>query len=180
MVENSYLHTFSQNLTPKEDYPQLSDQSLCESKKLTEITAGFGIRALAYLIDRIILSVIGIVFFIVGVLAIKTGSFLQMGITSLENLTKVLILTYATTIIIEIGYYTYFHAHTGQTVGKMVCGLKVVDAQGELISYKRAFGRWVGYVVSSVILYLGFLWIAFDRNRQGWHDKIAKTYVIKV
>jgi len=73
-----------------------------------------------------------------------------------------------------------FIGASGQTIGKLVCYLKVVQTSGEPISYGQAFLRWVGYLVSSILLYLGFFWVMVDYNRQGWHDKIADTYVIKV
>ena len=80
--------------------------------------------------------------------------------------------------IITIVYYTYFHGATGQTPGKMVCKLRVVNIKGEPIGYPRAFLRWIGYIISSFVLCLGFLWVVWDKNKQGWHDKIARSYVI--
>ena len=151
-----------------------------ESKPPTIKKAGFGIRSIAYVIDRIILTLIDLLFFVVGLFAIKTTSYIQTGIPSFENFTTIFIPTYAAMLLVEIAYYTFFHGHTGQTIGKMVCGVKVINIQGEIIGYRRAFLRWVGYVISSLIFYLGFLWVAIDRSKQGWHDKIARTYVIKV
>jgi uncharacterized RDD family membrane protein YckC len=48
------------------------------------------------------------------------------------------------------------------------------------MTFGLAFLRWVGYIISAVVLYLGFVWIAFDAKKQGWHDKIAGTVVIRV
>ena len=59
----------------------------------------------------------------------------------------------------------------------MLFGLQVVSAEGAPISFGIAFLRAVGYFVSG-IFYLGFIWIAFDKRKQGWHDKIAGTVVI--
>jgi uncharacterized RDD family membrane protein YckC len=42
-----------------------------------------------------------------------------------------------------------------------------------------AFLRWVGYIISAAGICLGFIWIIFDRKKQGWHDKIAGTVVIR-
>ena len=58
-------------------------------------------------------------------------------------------------------------------------GVKVVPAIGGVMTYKKAFVRYIGYGISEIPLFLGFLWIAFDKNKQGWHDKIAGTFVIK-
>jgi uncharacterized RDD family membrane protein YckC len=66
------------------------------------------------------------------------------------------------------------------TPGKMVISAKIVDAKtlgkpstGQLIV------RYIGYFISAFVFGLGFLWVAFDKRKQGWHDKIAGTLVIK-
>ncbi len=68
----------------------------------------------------------------------------------------------------------------GATLGKKAFGLKVVTGPaGKPPGFGRALLRMtIGYWISS-FLYLGFIWIAFDPYRQGWHDKLAGTYVIK-
>ena len=65
------------------------------------------------------------------------------------------------------------------TPGKMVIGAVIVDANtlappstGQLI------GRYLGYFISALFMGLGFLWVAFDGRKQGWHDKLAGTLVI--
>jgi uncharacterized RDD family membrane protein YckC len=81
-------------------------------------------------------------------------------------------------LVMNIAYFTYFHGSTGRTPGKMLLGLQVVSAQGAPISYGVAFLRSVGYLISSVVFCLGYIWVAFDKRKQGWHDKIAGTVVI--
>ncbi len=74
-----------------------------------------------------------------------------------------------------IGFWRY----CGATPGKLALALKVVDASsGGPPSTGRLALRFLGYFVSALPLTLGFLWIAVDRRKQGWHDKIAKTVVI--
>ena len=59
-------------------------------------------------------------------------------------------------------------------------GLHVVDAAtGRNIGFGRAIGRFVGYVISGIALDIGFIWVAFDPQKQGWHDKIASTFVVR-
>lgn len=68
----------------------------------------------------------------------------------------------------------------GQTLGKMALGIKVVDKQGNIPGLGRAVLREIlGKLVSIIVFYLGFLWIIWDKDKQGWHDKIASTYVVK-
>ena len=65
------------------------------------------------------------------------------------------------------------------TPGKILLKLKIVDAtSGEKPKPVQFFLRYIGYFLSSIFL-LGFIWIAFDKRKQGWHDKIANTIVIK-
>jgi uncharacterized RDD family membrane protein YckC len=61
-----------------------------------------------------------------------------------------------------------------------VMGLKVVDARtGGTIDYSRAFVRSLGRLVASLVCALGYLWVIWDKEKQGWHDKIATTYVVR-
>jgi uncharacterized RDD family membrane protein YckC len=68
----------------------------------------------------------------------------------------------------------------GATPGKMVIGARVVDAAtlGKL-GTGQAILRYLGYYVSTLPLFLGLIWVAFDSRKQGWHDKIAGTLVIR-
>ena len=67
------------------------------------------------------------------------------------------------------------------TPGKLALRCQVVDAQsGEAVGTRQAVLRYLGYVLSVLPLGLGFLWIAWDSRKQGWHDKLAGTVVISV
>lgn len=66
------------------------------------------------------------------------------------------------------------------TPGKMAVSLKVVDATtGQTISVGQSIGRYFAYFLSLLPLGLGFIWVAFDSKRQGWHDKLANTVVVR-
>lgn len=159
-----------------QEYPRIwstvhpeSILSFSEGKK-----GGFWVRSIAYLIDEIVLSIVGLLFFFA--FRVAQGS----DTSPFQSFFTTLVIMYCARLIIEAAYFTYFYGYAGQTIGKMVCGLKVVSTEGELIGYRRAFLRWIGYKISLYAFFLGFFWIAFDPNKQGWHDKIAKTFVIKV
>ena len=84
-------------------------------------------------------------------------------------------------LAVGVGYSYYFWTTSGQTPGKMVMSLKVVSAEtGGLLEPSAALLRYVGYIVSSIPIGLGFLWVLWDPKHDAWHDKIAKTKVIKV
>jgi uncharacterized RDD family membrane protein YckC len=66
------------------------------------------------------------------------------------------------------------------TPGKMLTGLIIVDAKtGEKPSTGQFIVRYLGYYVSIIPLSLGFIWVGIDKRKQGWHDKLAGTVVIK-
>jgi uncharacterized RDD family membrane protein YckC len=68
----------------------------------------------------------------------------------------------------------------GATPGKMVISAVIVDARTfKTPSAGQLIGRYLGYFVSTVPLGLGLLWVAFDARKQGWHDKLANTVVIR-
>lgn len=162
--------------TLDQDYPRIwstaHSESIPSSSEMEK--GGFWVRSIAYLIDKSVLGIVGLLFFFA--FRIAQGS----GIHPFQNFFTTLILMYCAGLIVEAAYFTYFYGYTGQTIGKMVCGLKVVGTEGGLIGYRRSFLRWIGYSISFYAFFLGFFWIALDPNKQGWHDKIARTFVIKV
>ncbi|HDQ04020.1 MAG TPA: RDD family protein [Deltaproteobacteria bacterium] len=146
--------------------------------------AGFWRRFVAYFIDSLIIGVIFFVLFMVGVIAFFVGAASGQGSGLMERLSDPVTLTSATILMwifglaVNISYFTYFHGATGRTPGKMLLGLQVISADGKPITFGIAFLRAVGYLVSGAIFNLGFIWVAFDKRKQGWHDKIAATAVI--
>ena len=60
----------------------------------------------------------------------------------------------------------------------MLLGVRVVNREGQEITFWQAVRRYIGYYISAFALYIGFIWVLFDNRRQGWHDKLAGTYVI--
>jgi uncharacterized RDD family membrane protein YckC len=66
------------------------------------------------------------------------------------------------------------------TPGKMAIGAKIVDAKtGGKPSNGQFIGRYLSYYISSIVLLLGFIWVGFDSKKQGWHDKLAGTVVVR-
>lgn len=143
---------------------------------------GFWKRAMAFLIDSVIIMIIYLIILFAGVLALWMGASSPYGDGVSEGLIETFIgfmISYCfVTILIHMLYFTYFHGTTGRTPGKMVFGLRVVQTSGEEMTLGLGFLRWVGYIVSKIFFGLGFIWVAFDRRKQGWHDKIAGTMVI--
>jgi uncharacterized RDD family membrane protein YckC len=65
-------------------------------------------------------------------------------------------------------------------VGGIVLGLKVVRVDGQPVTFAVALVRALAAGFSVIVLFLGFLWIAWDREKQGWHDRIAGTVVLRL
>lgn len=82
-------------------------------------------------------------------------------------------------VLMDALYYAGFWAWHGQTPGKMLLGLRIVRTNGQPLSFGRALLRFVGYLISGIALGLGYLWIVVDGRKQGWHDKIAGTFVVR-
>jgi len=135
---------------------------------------GFGRRFAAYLVDGIVLWIIqfGIMIF-AGILIGALSAANKDAAVSLNLLLNCL------SFLISAGYFVIFWATTGQTLGKMALGIKVISTDGTPVSWGKAILRYIGYIVSGLVFSLGFIWVAFDAKRQGWHDKIASTYVVR-
>lgn len=144
---------------------------------------GFWRRLLAYLIDRFLLHVVFSFFLLLGLSAMALG-----GVSAWETVLSghfarrmcpFAALYAATILLVNVVYFVWFHGTVGQTLGKRLCGLRLVRTGGREMTLGTAFLRWVGSLVSGLSLFLGFLWIGLDERKQGWHDKIAATLVIR-
>jgi uncharacterized RDD family membrane protein YckC len=84
--------------------------------------------------------------------------------------------------VIGLAYYTYFEGSaSGQTVGKKLCGIRVIDFDGRgSIGHARAATRYLMSYVSGFALLLGYLWMLWDSEQQTWHDKVANSVVVPV
>jgi uncharacterized RDD family membrane protein YckC len=83
--------------------------------------------------------------------------------------------------LIGVLYFCYFWSAQGggQTLGMRVLNIKVVRTDGSQLTILQAFIRYIGLIVSIACVFIGVIWAAFDANKQGWHDKIAGTYVVR-
>ena len=127
--------------------------------------AGFWIRFAAYFIDTVIL------------LAVQMGlAFLFIADVSAmfaPNLTVQLL-----SLVIGVVYFCGMESSSRQaTLGKMGVGIKVGNANGEQISFVNALGRYLGKILSTLTLFIGFMMAGWDAKKQALHDKIASTYV---
>ena len=145
---------------------------------------GFWRRLVAYAVDKIILYFISLFLFLIALLAMAPGGGVSLNrIVATGDLPRgmrLYFVVYTTAMFItDMIYFIWFHGSVGQTPGKMLLELRVIQVSGEKMTFGVAFLRWVGTFVSSLFLLLGYLWIVIDGKKQGWHDKIAATLVIR-
>jgi len=126
------------------------------------IYAGFWRRVGAALVDSFIFSLLfGLVL---------GPAFVNASLFTLEGLSRSVL-----TMLFTVGFWINFVG----TPGKLLLGCQVVDADSfEVMNARQAFIRFVAYLASMLPLMLGFLWIAKDARKQGFHDKIANTVVL--
>jgi len=132
--------------------------------------AGFWIRVAAALIDSLVFLVVFAL-----PLTLIYGSEYWTSQTGVKGLWDVLI-TYLAPILITVWFWTKYLG----TPGKMALRLRVLDANtGQAISTPKAIGRYFAYYVSALPLFLGFIWVGIDKKKQGFHDKLAGTVVVR-
>jgi uncharacterized RDD family membrane protein YckC len=122
------------------------------------VKADIGSRILSIIIDSVVVGIVG-------------GIFIGSGNSTLGAIVS---------FVIGLAYNWYFWTrHNGQTLGKQLMKLRVVKEDGSDITDVDALIRFVGYYLNSIIFGLGWIWALFDDKGQGWHDKIARTMVVK-
>ncbi|HZP97842.1 MAG TPA: RDD family protein [Candidatus Limnocylindria bacterium] len=83
--------------------------------------------------------------------------------------------------LLGVAYFCYFWSSygQGQTLGMRALNIKVVKTDGSYLDLAGAFLRYIGLIISCLVIFIGVIWAAFDAHKQGWHDKIANTYVVR-
>ena len=141
---------------------------------------GFWRRFLALIIDSIILSAVfwALTLFLPPLVIIHSfSSSADEGLNFIANLTTL------GSIVSFGGSWLYFalleSSARGATVGKMALSMRVTDLNGQRISFMRATGRYFAKFLSGLILSIGYIMVAFTARKQGLHDMIAGTLVMR-
>jgi uncharacterized RDD family membrane protein YckC len=126
---------------------------------------GFCLRLIAYIADAIILYVaLFLSFFFMALL---------FNFVPTEGSSK-----FFSTVAVAV-YHIGFWAKKQATIGKMLIGAKIIDAKTRgAPTMGQCVGRFFAQIISSIPLFLGFIWIAFDAKKRGWHDMLAGTLVV--
>ncbi|MGH9735479.1 MAG: RDD family protein [Candidatus Acidiferrales bacterium] len=145
--------------------------------------AGFWLRFVAFIIDLIILGFIGFVVTLPFLGSLPFGAMMHGRPMSPEELApfvggmgRLFLLRMA----INWLYYALFESSAWQaTIGKKALGLTVTDLEGRRIGFGRATGRFFAKILSCIILFIGFFMIGFTSKKQGLHDILAGTLVLR-
>ena len=137
-------------------------------------------RALAIIIDIALLAFMHqIIFILQGNMAFQALSIDTLA--SFKVIIPVFFVVFLLSfILLSMFYFIIFHALLGQTIGKMIFGIKVVSESNSPITIGTAFLRWAGYFLSILPFAAGFLWSVVERDHCAWHDKLALTRVVAV
>lgn len=132
--------------------------------------AGFGVRLVAHLIDGFIISLFtNIIYWVTGYdydkgiieIIYSPGGFLAF--------------------LLTLGYFVYFETSDKQaTLGKSIMGLKVIRQDGQKMQASDSIIRYLSKILSAFIFMIGYIMVIFDDQKRSLHDRIAKTYVVKV
>lgn len=158
------------------DLTRFSDQIDSTVEQYIEY-AGFWRRFVAYIIDSLLVS---IVFWIAYFLFFTDSLSFTDFQGSSDDITAWYLVFFLVFYVIPWLYFALMEASSKQaTLGKMALGIKVTDEAGNRISFGRATGRYFGKILSGFFLYIGYIMIAFTRKKQGLHDMLASTLVVK-
>jgi uncharacterized RDD family membrane protein YckC len=144
------------------------------SERLAESVeyVGFWARVGACLIDTVLAMLIIVPLSI----AVYGTSYFSFSNTDLVSGPADVLISWVLPAVAVVLFWIYRQA----TPGKMAISARVVDAKtGGALGVGQSIVRYLGYFVSTIPLGLGLLWVAFDPKKQGWHDKIAGTVVVR-
>jgi uncharacterized RDD family membrane protein YckC len=155
--------------------PMKGDETIEQAEKV-----GFGTRFLSYSVDAVILFFLGY-----GIQALfgYDQISLLLNASTLEAMRAIEQPPYWVSVLsmaMPIVYFVSFWLlNDGATPGKKLMAIKIVKTDGSSLTLLSALLRYLGFFISSFLLGIGFLLILFDSKKQGLHDKIASTYVVK-
>jgi len=153
--------------------------------------AGFWLRFVAYIIDSFVISaagfilsvpvILGIIAFAVNIEGVddprdffRNGNWINIG-----WIVGLIVLAIIFNIVMQWLYYALMESSKqGGTLGKMVLGIRVVDLEGNRISFARATGRYFARIVTNMTLLIGYIIAGFTEKKQALHDMIASCIVI--
>ena len=142
-------------------------------KEIERGLADWRSRCSAFLLDYILTL-------LAPALTLVLAVYIKRHLASSTAADALMVVGYLATAVVIFFNYIHFYLRRGQSFGKRFIGLRVVRIDGRPIDYQTAVLRHiVGYPLSLLFFGLGIVWVLWDGRRQGWHDKLAKTVVVR-
>jgi uncharacterized RDD family membrane protein YckC len=154
--------------------------------------AGFWLRFAAYIIDQFLISIAGFIIvvpIIIGIIAFginlkginsPSDFFTQQGLLMVGGIIGLIMLAILFNIVMNWLYYALMESSKfGGTLGKMAVSIKVVDMEGNRITFGRATGRYFARIVTNLTFLIGYIIAGFTEKKQALHDLIASCIVIQ-
>ena len=145
---------------------------------ISQTFAGFWFRTLAAIVDSLLCQIAAVL--LVVPLGFALGASMAGKSTPSEIETAAQTMGFVVGFLINWLWFTLAESSNWQaSIGKKMVGLKVTDENGDRISFGKANARYWSKILSALIFFVGFLMVAFTGKKQGLHDKIAGTIVVK-
>lgn len=160
------------------EYDRLYERLKREEAAAAVRWGGFFRRLGAFLIDLFMLALFSLLLFRLSRIGFGVGMAAHQRAISWETVRGIFRIVGLAWIALVASYFIVLHGQAGKTVGKWMLGLCVVDARRQPIGYGRAFVRWIVAVVTAPLV-IGYLRILWHREKRGWHDSLARTWVIR-
>lgn len=160
------------------EYDRLYERLKEEEAAAAVRWGGFFRRLLAFTVDMFVLGVFSLLLFRLSGLGFRVGMAAHARSISfdvMEGAARAVIVAW---LVLVASYFVVLHAHDGSTVGQWLFGLRVVDGRREPVGYGRALWRWIVSILTWPLL-IGYLRILWHREKRGWHDSLAGTWVIR-
>lgn len=142
------------------------------AKSRTMPLASIGLRCGAFLLDYILVLMVPAIFISIALLFKRVNSPIA---------TLILLAGYALMTLLIVLNWIYLVRNDGQTLGKRILGIRIVQRNGRPPDYSQVLLRHaMGYPLLLLSCGIGWIWALWDRKQQGWHDKLAGTVVVRV
>jgi uncharacterized RDD family membrane protein YckC len=142
------------------------------------LRGGFWRRLFAFEVDLLLLVLLLAIFVVAGFIAAEWGAG-EGGVSLLKQARMIVSLILPLAIVLGIVYFSFFHAAWGQTIGKMIFRVRVLQTSGEPLTFPLALLRTFAYLISAIPAFLGFIWMGFTSGKRAWHDLISGTIVVR-
>jgi uncharacterized RDD family membrane protein YckC len=162
------------------EYDRLYERLQKEEQADAVQWGGFFRRSLAVLVDIFVLCLFSLLLFYLTSIGYRVGMAAHGHslIWEWKTLKSLIPVVAVACLFLICAYFVLLHGLDGRTVGKWLLSLRVVNARRERITYGQSFIRWIAAALTAPLL-LGFLRILWHREKRGWHDSLARTWVIK-